>query len=46
MLLSTSCDSLWMSDTVSNVPSVSFSIWETKLNHKGLSPASREDGER
>jgi hypothetical protein len=28
------------------VHSVSFSIWETKRNHRGLSPASREDGER
>jgi hypothetical protein len=27
------------------VPSVSFSIWETKRNHRGLSPVSREDGE-
>jgi hypothetical protein len=25
------------------VPSVSFSIWETKRNHRGLSPTSRED---
>jgi hypothetical protein len=28
------------------VPSVSFSLWETKRNHRGLSPASREDGVR
>jgi hypothetical protein len=27
------------------VASVSFSIWETKQNHRGLSSASREDGE-
>jgi hypothetical protein len=27
------------------IPSVSFSIWETKQNNRGLSPASREDGE-
>jgi hypothetical protein len=28
------------------VPSVSFSIWETKRNHRGLSLASGEDLER
>jgi hypothetical protein len=28
------------------IPSVSFSIWETKRNHKGLSLASRKDGEQ
>jgi hypothetical protein len=28
------------------IPSVSFSIWERKKNHRGLSLASREDGER
>jgi hypothetical protein len=28
------------------IPSVSFSIWETKQNHRGLSVASTEDGER
>jgi hypothetical protein len=27
------------------IPSVSFSIWETQRNLRGLSPASREDGE-
>jgi hypothetical protein len=25
------------------VPSVSFTIWETKRNHRGLSPASRKN---
>jgi hypothetical protein len=29
-----------------NVPSLSFSIWETKRNLRRLRPASREDGER
>jgi hypothetical protein len=41
MLLSTTCDSLWLFQNF--VPSVSFSIWETKRNHRVLSPASRED---
>jgi hypothetical protein len=27
------------------IPSVSFSVWETKQNHRGLSPTSREDEE-
>jgi hypothetical protein len=46
MLSSTAFDSLWMSDTVSKVvPSVSFSIWEANRNHRGLSPASMENGE-
>jgi hypothetical protein len=28
------------------VPSVSFSVWETKRKRRGLIPASREDRER
>jgi hypothetical protein len=47
MLSSTACDSLWRSATVSKRrPSVSFSILETKQNHRWLSSASREDGKR
>jgi hypothetical protein len=33
-------------NAVDVAPSISFSICETKRNHRGLSPASREDGER
>jgi hypothetical protein len=46
MLSSTACDSFRMSlfQNVANL--VSFSIWETKRNRRGLSPASREEGEQ
>jgi hypothetical protein len=47
LLLSTSCDLLWMSDTASKRCAFSFTFnFGNKQNQMGISPVSREDGEK